>query len=440
MEQETIRYAVGLMSGTSVDGIDAAVVAIREKREGGGQASGSTGASGLPGMSNSADNPCFSGAPSWAGAPDDAGGSVPGGVSASLQVELVAFENRPYPPAIRTRIFELFDLKRATVERVGQMNVLLGELYAEAALSVIAASGLRASDISVIGSHGQTIWHAPEEELVEGYGIRYTVQIGEGAVIAARTGVPCVSDFRVADMAVGGQGAPLVPFTELLLYGDQTRTLLLQNIGGIGNMTVLPTGCRAEQVYAFDTGPGNMLIDGLVSRLYPGLAMDRGGELGARGQVNAVLLAELQQESYYSLPLPKSTGRERFGASYVEKLLAYQAQSGLSNEDMIATATMLTAWSIGDAYRRYVQERYAADALIVGGGGSYNPTLLRFLAGELEPLGVAVQTQEALGHSSDAKEAVAFALLADRAIAGRFNNLPSVTGAGRPVVMGKISV
>lgn len=384
-EKKPVRYAVGLMSGTSVDGIDAAVVAIRE------------------------------------------------------QAELVAFENRPYSPEVRQRIFALFDPQQATVDRVGQMNMLLGELYADAAKSVIRAAGLQPEDISVIGSHGQTIWHAPEAERVEGYAIGYTVQIGEGAVIAARTGIPCVSDFRVADMAAGGQGAPLVPFTEYLLYGEKDRTLLLQNIGGIGNMTVLPAGCLPEQVYAFDTGPGNMIIDGLVSRLYPGLVMDRGGELAARGKVKAALLDELKREPYYRLPLPKSTGRERFGASYVEKLLGDQARLGLANEDMVATATRLTAWSIGDAYHRYVRERYVADALIVGGGGSYNPTLLRFLQQELAPMGVSVQTQEELGYSSDAKEAVAFALLADYAMARRPNNLPSVTGAAGPVVMGKIS-
>ncbi|WP_036718676.1 anhydro-N-acetylmuramic acid kinase [Paenibacillus harenae] len=387
------RYAVGLMSGTSVDGIDAAVVAIE----------------------------------------------VGPGHGAGLRAELIAFENRPYPAAVREDIFALFDPRRATVDRVGRMNVLLGELYAEAALSVIAAAGLSPADIAVVGSHGQTIWHAPETERAFGYDIGYTVQIGEGAVIAARTGIPCVSDFRVADMAVRGQGAPLVPFTEYLLYGEQSRTLLLQNIGGIGNMTVLPAGCSEDEVFAFDTGPGNMLIDGLVSKLYPGLAMDRGGALARQGRVNEALLEELRREPYYGLPLPKSTGRERFGAPYVEKLLAFRAGHGLSDVDLVATVTKLTAWSIGDAYRRYVRDRYAADALIVGGGGSYNPVLMSFLKEEMQPHGMSVQTQEEIGGSSDAKEAVAFALLADCAIARRPNNLPSVTGAERPVVMGKIS-
>ncbi|WP_019003853.1 anhydro-N-acetylmuramic acid kinase [Cohnella laeviribosi] len=385
------RYAVGLMSGTSVDGIDAAVVEIME---------------------------------------------TPGD---RLRVRLVAFENRPYPAEAREEIFALFDPREATIDRVGRLNVWLGELYAEAALSVIAAAGLKPGDISVIGSHGQTILHAPEVRREGGYELRFTVQIGEGAVIAARCGIPCVTDFRAADMAAGGQGAPLVPFTEYLLYREEERTLLLQNIGGIGNMTVLPAGCAPDQVIAFDTGPGNMLIDGLVSRLYPGKNMDAGGGIARRGRVDPELLQWLQQEDYYRLPPPKSTGRELFGSAYVDKLLAVMRERGLSAEDAIATVTYLTAWSIGDAYRRFVRSRHPADEMLVGGGGSYNPVLLDFLRREMEPMGVNVRTQEEAGHNSDAKEAVAFALLADLAMAGRPGNLPSVTGARRPVVLGKIS-
>ncbi|NBD26632.1 anhydro-N-acetylmuramic acid kinase [Paenibacillus glycinis] len=386
------RYAVGLMSGTSVDGIDAAVIRIA------------------------------------------------GGESDRSAAQLVAFANTAYPPAVREAIFELFDPARATIDRVGRMNVRLGELYAEAALSVIAAAGLAPADIAVVGSHGQTIYHAPEPHIEDGRDLRFTVQIGEGAVIAARTGIPCVSDFRVADMAVGGQGAPLVPFTEYLLYRETERTLLLQNIGGIGNITVLPAGSGAEGVFAFDTGPGNMLIDGVVSLLTGGeLKMDAGGAIAASGRVNEALLNRLKQEPYYAQPLPKSTGRERFGAAYAEELLAYKQKHGLSAKDLIATVTMLTAWSIGDAYRRFAAPLHAADVMLVGGGGSYNPTLIGWLKREMEPMGVQVLIQEDIGQSSDAKEAVAFALLADYAIARRPNNLPSVTGANRPVVLGKIS-
>jgi len=385
------RFAVGLMSGTSVDGIDAAVVEL-------------------------VGNP----------------GEI-------RQARLIAFDNCPYAPHVREEIFRLFDRKYATIDRVGLMNVRLGELFAEAALKVIAKAGLTAKDISVIGSHGQTLYHAPEAELIDGYPLRYTVQVGEGSVIALRTGIPCVSDFRIADMAAGGQGAPLVPFTEYLLFREERRTVLLQNIGGIGNVTVLPAGGAPDQVYAFDTGPGNMLIDGVVSRLYPGLSMDAGGAIASKGRIHEELLNQLQQEPYYAQVPPKSTGRELFGSEYVERLLAEQARLGLAPEDLAATVTALTAWSIGDAYRRFIRAKHPADVMIVGGGGSYNPVLLRLLKSEMEAMRVQVQTQEDIGQSSDAKEATAFAVLADYTVAGAANNLPSVTGAKRSVVMGKIS-
>ena len=386
------RYAVGLMSGTSADGIDAAVIEI----------------SGEPG--------------------------------ARPKVRLLAFDNTPYPPRVREEIFALFDPKQASADRLGYMNVWLGERFAEAALSVIAKADLEPKDIFVVGSHGQTIFHAPDAVHRDGYALRFSLQIGEGAVIAARTGIPCVSDFRMADMAAGGQGAPLVPFTEYLLYREEHRTILLQNIGGMGNITVLPAGCAPEEVIAFDTGPGNVLIDGLVSRLYPGLTMDKGGVIARRGRVDVRLLEQLKQEPYYRLPPPKSTGRERFGAACIDRLLQYQQDHGVSNEDLIATVTMLTAWSIGDAYRRFIHGTHPADRMIVGGGGSYNPVLLGFLKQEMEPCGVEVVTQEDLGMNSDAKEAVAFALLADCALAGIPNHLPRVTGAREARVLGKISL
>jgi anhydro-N-acetylmuramic acid kinase len=386
------RYAVGLMSGTSVDGIDAAVVQI----------------SGMP------DEP-----------PD---------------VKLIAFENISFPTLVREEIFSLFDPGKATVDKIGRMNVLLGELYAEAALAVIAKAGLDAKEVAVIGSHGQTIYHAPRFEHMNGYDLHYTVQIGEGAVIAARTGIPCVSDFRPADMAVGGQGAPLVPFTEYLLYREVDRTLLLQNIGGIGNITVIPANCTPDQVYAFDTGPGNMIIDGVVERLYHGQqTMDTGGAIAHKGRVDANLLRMLQQEAYYTVPLPKSTGREQFGSAYIDWLLDYTKAYDIASEDIVATVTRLTAWTIGDAYRRFIRIHNPADVMLVSGGGSYNPTLMAFIRQEMEPMGVQVLTQEQVGQSSDAKEAIAFALLADYTIAKRPNNLPNVTGAQRAVIMGKIS-
>lgn len=386
-------YLVGLMSGTSVDGIDAAVVKL----------------------SPSADK------------------------EHGVEVELLAFENTPFPVQARNSIFELFDPANATIDKVGAMNMWLGELYAQATLSVIGKCGLASSQILAVGSHGQTIYHAPEEKAMGGHNLHYTVQIGEGAVIANRTGIPCVSDFRVADMTMGGQGAPLVPFTEYVLFTDPERTLLMQNIGGIGNVTVLPANASPEQVFAFDTGPGNMIIDGLVSQLYAPLAMDAGGEIAAGGQVISELLEWMQQDEYYSMPLPKSTGRERFGQQYVAQIMALMKTNRWKAEDVIATATRLTAWSIADSYERYIKPQHQAQQLLVGGGGSYNKTLLRDLQQLFAPHQVQVLTQEDIGGNSDAKEAIAFALLAYYTMNRMPNNMPRVTGASGPVIMGKVS-
>ena len=392
IRSKPVRRVVGLMSGTSVDGIDAALVEI-------------------------------------------------GGTDEAPEVRLVAFEDRPWPEEVRRQIFPLFRPETATVDKIGYMNFLMGEIYAQSVSSVVEKAGLTLADIDLIGSHGQTIWHAPEVCGKDGFPVRFTVQIGEGSVIAARTGVPTVSDFRVADMAAGGQGAPLVPFSEYLLYRRPGETILLQNIGGIGNMTVLPGDEGPEAVYAFDTGPGNMIIDAVVSALTGGAkTYDAGGAMAAEGRVDEALLAMLQQDPYYDMPLPKTTGRELFGVQYVGKILDYQRAHGLSDADVLATVTDLTAWSIADGYARYVLPKRQAAELVVGGGGSYNATLLGFLRTRFAPYGVEVRTQEDLGWSSDAKEAVAFALMADCCVREKPNVLPSVTGAKAAAIMGKISL
>lgn len=386
-----VRHVVGMMSGTSVDGVDAALVEIS-------------------------------------------------GTDSEPKVKLLAFENKPYPPQVREKIFSLFTPANATVDKVGYMNFLLGEIYAKSALSVIEKAGMKPEEIDVIGSHGQTIWHAPIPESPDGIPVAYTVQIGEGSVIAERTGILTVSDFRVADMAAGGQGAPLVPFSEYLLYRREKETILLQNIGGIGNMTVMPAGAKPRDVFAFDTGPGNMIIDAVISAVTGGeKTYDAGGETAAKGKVCNALLDILKEEPYYRQPLPKTTGREHFGVQYTEKILGWWKENPIPVEDLLATVTDLTAYSIADAYERYVLPKYRASEIVVGGGGSYNATLLRFMKERFAPHGVAVRTQEDLGLSSDAKEAVAFALMADCCMRGRANTLPSVTGAEHPAVMGKIS-
>ncbi|MDF2987240.1 MAG: anhydro-N-acetylmuramic acid kinase [Eubacterium sp.] len=392
MTGKTVRRAVGLMSGTSVDGIDAAVVEIMTVNDG-------------------------------------------------IKVKLCAFDNIPYSGNVRKKIMELFDVNVSTVDKLGYMNFLLGELFAEAALQIIKKAGLEAGDIDFIGSHGQTVYHQPQVSNKDGYDIRYTVQIGEGAVISARTGIPCVSDFRVADMAAGGQGAPLVPFTEYLLYSDEDKNVLLQNIGGIGNITIIPSGKNMHEISAFDTGPGNMIIDGLVQKTSKGkLLYDPGGEIARKGTVNESLLKRLANNPYFDMVPPKSTGRELFGKDCTEMVYQYMLENNISNEDGIATVTYFTAWSIADSYRRYIKPVYSADYIVLGGGGSYNSTLVNYIKTEMSVYNVQTYTQEQLGYNSDAKEAIAFAVLADYTLAAKANNIPGVTGASKAVVMGKISL
>ncbi|MDH7486437.1 MAG: anhydro-N-acetylmuramic acid kinase [Anaerolineae bacterium] len=388
---------VGLMSGTSADGVDAAIVEIT-------------------------------------GAPPD------------LTVELLHFTCVPFEPEVRQQIFELFDPATGTVDRICHMNFALGELFAAAALQAIAAAGLEPADISLIGSHGQTIYHAVDVSSP----VKSTLQIGEPAVIARRTGITTVADFRVADVAASGQGAPLVSYVDWLLFRHPQRVRAVQNIGGIANVTYLsPTplppfpsplrrgkgGLGAWGVVAFDTGPGNMLIDYAAGRATDGAwRCDRDGALAARGQVDERLLAELMAHPYLQLPPPKTTGREQFGVQFGAEVWERAQALGLRDEDIVATLTAFTAVSIADAYRRFLPRM--PDEVILGGGGARNPTLRAMLEERLAP--ARLLTHEDLGFSSQAKEAMAFAVLAYEAIHGRPGNLPPCTGAARRVVLGKI--
>jgi anhydro-N-acetylmuramic acid kinase len=374
---------IGLISGTSADGIDAAVVEIH-------------------------------------GAPP------------SPSVALRSFTFLPYAPEQRQRIFALFDPRSSAVDVICQMNFAIGEWFAQAALQAMAEAGLRPQDVHLIASHGQTIYHCMEADAP----VRSTLQIGEAAVIAERTGVTTVADFRVADVAAGGQGAPMVSYVDWLLYRHDTKTRGLQNIGGIGNVTYLPATPDPQQTISFDTGPGNMVIDYLTRRHTHGeQTFDVDGRLAAQGQVHQGLLAELMRHPYFSQPLPKTTGREQFGAFYGEQVWERGEQLGLSEVDRIATVTAFTAASIADSYRRFLPA--LPDEVILGGGGANNPTLVDMLRGELQP--ARLLRQEDLGFSSDAKEAVAFAVLAYETLHGRPGNLPSCTFARHPAVLGKIA-
>ncbi len=374
---------VGLMSGTSADGIDAVVVEIT-------------------------------------GAPPH------------LVVRPLAFHTRPWPSEMRERILRACQPGRLGVDALCRLHFQLGEGFAQAALDAIAAARLTPDQVDLIGSHGQTVWHDVDPQ----GRVTATLQLGEAAVIAERTGVTTISNFRARDVAAGGQGAPLVAYVDWLLLRHPTRPRAVQNIGGIANVTYLPAGDDAAGVIAFDTGPGNMLIDAAVSRATEGAwTFDRDGELARAGRVDEALLARWLSHPYFQQPPPKTTGRELFGQPFFERAWRDAQARGLRPVDLVATLTALTARSIAEAYRRFLPGPVAE--VIVGGGGARNPALMTMLREALAP--VPVRTHEELGLNSDAKEAIAFAVLAYEAWHGRPGNLPAVTGARRPVILGQIT-
>jgi anhydro-N-acetylmuramic acid kinase len=374
---------IGLMSGTSVDGIDVAVVEIR-------------------------------------GAPPN------------LEVAPLSFTYVAFDAAQRQQVLSLFAPPTGTVDRICHANFALGERFAAATLQGIKEAGLDRGDIALVGSHGQTLYHAVDSDAPT----RSTLQVGEAAVIAARTGITTISDFRVADVAAGGQGAPLVSYVDWLLLRHPERTRAVQNIGGIANVSYLPPGDSSEGVFAFDTGPGNMLIDDAARRATGGeLDYDRDGEIAAQGRVDAELFNALMAHPYLRRAPPKTTGREEFGSLYGATVWEEASQRGLRPQEVVATLTAFTAASIADAYQRFLPRM--PDQVVLGGGGAHNPTLVSMLQQRLGS--IPVIDHEALGFSSDAKEAIAFAVLAYETIHGRPGNLPTCTGASSRTVLGKIT-
>lgn len=349
------------------------------------------------------------------------------------KAELIDFLTLPFSEEIRQEIVDSISIERSNVQLICSLNFKLGYLFADAVKQICKCNNLSLSEIAVIGSHGQTIYHQPEQE---GNFIPSTLQIGEPAVIAYETNTVVVSNFRTMDMAAGGQGAPLVPYTEWILYGSETKSRLLQNIGGIGNVTVMPKAASLEDVYAFDTGPGNMIIDELCRKLF-NIPYDKGGKLAAKGTVNKELLKRCMDIPYITAKPPKSTGRELFGKQFVDKII--EQYNHISKYDLLATMTMFTAKTIAENYRRFIFPNLQVDEVIVGGGGSYNDKLLAMLR-ELLQNECEVLTQEDIGLSSEAKEAVAFAILANETMNGNCSNVPSATGAKHPVILGNITL
>jgi anhydro-N-acetylmuramic acid kinase len=379
---------LGLMSGTSADGIDIALARI-------------------------------SGAPP------------------RVKARLLNHTAVKFPAQVRAEILRVAEQQAITAGELSQLNFRLGQLFADAAKTAGKRFRVALSSVDLIGSHGQTIFHQGVPAKYLGALTASTLQIGEAAVIAARTGVPTVADFRPADMAVGGQGAPLVPYADYLLYSDRKLGRASLNLGGIANVTVIPTGAARERVFAFDTGPANMLIDALVAHFTRGRKkFDDGARMALAGRAIPGLLDELMRDPYLKLKPPKSTGREYYGADYVKRVLALGRRFGAKPSDLIRCVTIFTALSVVDALNRFVTRTTKIDQLIVSGGGARNPLIMAQLGAALP--GVEVLPSSRLGVPEEGKEAFAFALLAYETFHQRAGNVFSATGASGPAVLGKI--
>jgi anhydro-N-acetylmuramic acid kinase len=399
----------GVMSGTSADGINVALV-----RVGGTQDSGDRPRSATATVIRGRGRPRHT-------------------------VSLLGHAEYSYPAKVRAAVLSAMNATRASVGDLAQLNFFLGELYADAVLAAQQQFRVKAD---LVGCHGQTLYHQGEARPFLGRRVAATWQTGEAAVIAARVGVPVVSDFRPADMAAGGKGAPLVPYLDYLLFRDPMIGRIVQNIGGIANLTAIPASADADRVFAFDTGPGNMVIDAVTDALF-GRPFDRGGRIASSGKILESALGPMLRSKFFRERPPKTAGREEFGREFVREFLRQCRRA--RKQDVVATATALTARSIASAVQRFVM--YESDSasktsfreMILSGGGARNATLVGMLAEFLSPLGVQVRFSDEFGLPSEAKEAVAFAVLAYETWNRRASNVPSATGAKRAAVLGKIS-
>jgi anhydro-N-acetylmuramic acid kinase len=394
----------GLMSGTSADGINVAIVRIAAEPSG------------------------------FRERPTHATGSS--GQECPLHT-ILGHAEYPYPRKVRMAVLAAMNAARASVADLARLNFLLGELYADAVLATQRRFHVK---VDLVGCHGQTLYHQGEPALYLGRRVATTWQTGEAAIIAGRVGVPVVSDFRPADMAAGGKGAPLVPYLDYLWFHDSRRGRIVQNIGGIGNLTAIPAGASAESVVAFDTGPGNMVIDAVTEKLSR-KPFDRGGRIAASGEVIERVVAAILRRPFFRREPPKTAGREEFGREFVADFL--RACGRARKQDVVATATALTARSIADAVRRFVIAKVGAKhsfrEMIISGGGAQNATLMAMIAESLAAMGIVTRFSDEFGLPSAAKEAVAFAVLAYETWHRRPSNAPSATGAKHAAVLGKIS-
>lgn len=373
------KHIIGLMSGTSLDGIDAVLLRVR-------------------------------------------------GSGLRTTFEQLAYLERPFPRRLKELLLKNSTPASAHVDEITRLNVLLAELYADAARIVARKAGRDLSGVDIIGSHGQTLRHLPRPVNMFGKSIRASLQIGDPSVLATLTGVTTVGNFRAADIAAGGQGAPLVPYFDWLAFRSSTRNRILLNVGGVANVTLLRRKCRPEDVIAFDTGPGNMVVDALMEHFY-GKPFDRGGAIAARGMIILDLFRWMKHHPYLKRTPPKSTGREEFGKEFLQELLRRSRHH--DKDDIIATATQFTAYAIHTACATF-----PADELIISGGGAKNDSLILALQGYFEDANV--RRADEFGVSSDAKEAICFAILANETMAANPANMPSVTGAKKRVVLGVV--
>lgn len=379
-----VMYVAGVMSGTSLDGIDVALVHI----EGSGVGS---------------------------------------------KVELIHFTTVPFSNDIKNEIQQVLSIENSNVQLICSLNFKLGLCFAKAVKEVCNEANFPLGQLDLIGSHGQTIYHQPKQD---GNMISSTLQIGEPAVIAYETNTTVISNFRTMDMAAGGQGAPLVPYSEIILYRHSTKNRLLQNIGGIGNVTVMPSHLSNKSVIAFDTGPGNMVMDEVCQRLFQ-LPYDQNGEIAKKGVVVDEILTYCMNHPFLKMHPPKSTGREQFGEEFVSELLKRYEKH--RKENILTTVTMFTASSIVHHYKEFILPYYEIGEVIVGGGGSYNSTLVEMIRYGLKDEKCKIFIQEDIGYSSEAKEAIAFAILANETHHRNPSNVPSATGAKKSVILGNVT-
>jgi anhydro-N-acetylmuramic acid kinase len=363
------------------------------------------------------------------------------GAGDSPRVKLLGHLGASYSKALRAAVLRIMNGEAVPAAQMSRLNWRLGEIYADCVEKAAAKFGVK---VGLVGCHGQTLHHQATAIRYLGGAVRSTWQIGEAAVIAQRLRCPVVSDFRPADLAAGGQGAPLVPMLDWCMFRSAKLSRVLQNLGGIGNLTALPAGCGVDGVMALDTGPGNMVIDHCMATLY-GRPFDHDGRVARGGRVVREVVNRVMRESYFSALPPKSCGREQFGAGFAERLIVMCRDAGCADRDCVATATALTAESVLDAYRRFVWAHLGSAAPLtkvefcVAGGGTKNGALMGMLREGFAELGVRLRLMEELGIPAQAKEAVAFALLAWLTWSGLAGNVPAATGANRPVVLGKVS-